>query len=363
MRFSIVAAMVALAAGPSSADARGAPDRPVCGPGPAATVVENREARLYVRPRGGRESVFGCHRERRRARLLGDRSRLRLVRLAGDYAAMVRTAQAIAGEQLIVVNLRRGRVRQRVEARRGPYDGAFVRVRLDRTGIAAYTLQRPPSDGFAGYVTVAATGYGIWPSAPDIDPSVLGLAGNSVAYRQADTFRLAPFDDTEVSDGTLLRVGDMRFTVRRDRLWLHARSARRAMLGDPSGACLSSSGCSGIDALQVAGRFVAVRDRSYHSGDSSGEIRIYDVARGSKRTTCRTQGLHGGLGSFVLTDAGSVACAVSYYSPDPPEVQIRSEGVVLDRGLGIDDESLVRRGDRLVWLHDGVERSAPLPTR
>jgi hypothetical protein len=49
-------------------------------------------------------------------------------------------------------------------------------------------------------------------------------------------------------------------------------------------------------------------------------------------------------------------------SPDAT-FEIRSDGTVLDRGEGIDVDSLARRGDRLVWVHDGVERTAPLPDR
>jgi hypothetical protein len=357
-------AVAVLPAGAATSPA--ALDRPVCGPAAVETVAQNREARVYVRSLGGRERVFGCHQERRRARLLGDRSRLRLVRLAGRYTAVVRTARAPVGEQLVVFNLRRGRARRRVEARRDPRDGVFVRVRLDRTGIAAYTLRRPPRDGLPGTVAVAATADGFWASAPDIDPSVLGLAGISVAFLQGETFRLAPFDEAKVTDGTLLRVGDVRFTVRRGRLWLHAppgAERRRLPLGYPMSACLSSSGCEGIDALQVTDRFVAIRDRFYATGESGGQIRVYDVARGRRRTTCRSRGLHGDVGSFVLTDTGLVACALEGVSADATEDQIRAEGVVLDQGPGIDVDSRMRRGDRLFWFHDGLEQSAPLPTR
>src|SRR5262245_35882810 len=211
MRVSIAAGVVmgALAVAAPSDDAttsRAALDRPVCGPAAAETVMQNGEARLYVRSRGDRERVFGCDRRRRQARFLGDHSRLRLLRLAGHYTAMVRTARTAVGEQLVILNLRRGRVRRRVQAGQDSASEVFVRVRLDRTGIAAYTLRRAPHDGLPGTMSVAATADGFWPSAPDIEPSVLGLAGISVAYRRADTFRLAPFNETNVSDGTLLRL-------------------------------------------------------------------------------------------------------------------------------------------------------------
>jgi hypothetical protein len=369
MRLLIAAGVVmgALAVAAPCADAAisGAGlDRPVCGPAMAETVMQNREARLYVRSRGGREWVFGCYRGCRQGRVLGDRSRLRLTRLAGHYAAMVRAVRPAVGERLVIFDLRRGRAGRHVRARRGSHRGVFVRVRLDRTGVAAYTLQRPPGDGLPGTISVAATADGFWPSAPDIDPSVLGLAGMSVAYRQGDTFRIAPFEETNVSDGTLLRLDDLRFTVRRGRLWLHAgpgADRRTVLLGDPISACVSSSGCAGIDALQVAGRFVAVRDRFYDTGESGGEIRVYDLVRHRTRTACRSPGRFGSVGSLVLTDTGLVACVLVDDLADRHAV--RAEGVVLDRGPGIDAESLMRRSDRLVWLHDGVERSAPLPTR
>jgi hypothetical protein len=183
---------------------------------------------------------------------------------------------------------------------------------------------------------------------------------------QGDPFWLASFEETKVTDGTLLRVGDLRFAVRRGRLWLRGplgARGRRTLLGLPISACSSSSGCAGIDALQVAGRFVAVRERSHAAGESGGEIRVYDLARDRKRATCRSHGRHGGVGSFVLTDTGRVACALIGDTSDASRDQIRAEGVVLDQGSGIDIESLVRRGDRLVWLYDRAERSAPLPTR
>jgi hypothetical protein len=132
-------------------------------------------------------------------------------------------------------------------------------------------------------------------------------------------------------------------------------------LGAPTTACLSSSGCSGIDALQVANPFVAVRDAFYSAGDSGGEIRVYDLARRSRRVLCHTSGLRGGVGSFVLTGTGRVACALVDDYADRSTTQIRAENTVLDQGAGIDADSLARRGDRLVWLHDGVERSAALP--
>jgi hypothetical protein len=224
-------------------------------------------------------------------------------------------------------------------------------------------------DGRAGTVDVGSSAGRQYANAPDIDPSVLGLAAVSVAYEQGDTFRLAALEEAEVTDGTLLRVGDVRFTAvhRRFGVWrrLLARpgvNGTAMSLGAPTSACVSSSGCSGIDALQVAGRFVAVRDRFYSSGDSGGEIRVYDLARHRRRDICRTPGVSGDVGSFVLTDTGKVACVVLDYGI-VSTAQVRAEGAVLDQGAGIDADSLVRRGDRLVWLNDGVARSAPLPTR
>jgi len=123
------AVMGVLAVAAPSADtaiSRAALDRPVCGNATAKTVAQNRQARLYVRSRGGRERVFGCYRGRRQARFLGDRSRLRPLRLAGHYTAMVLTARTAVGEQLIIFDLRRGHVRRRVPARRDSHDRVFV---------------------------------------------------------------------------------------------------------------------------------------------------------------------------------------------------------------------------------------------
>jgi hypothetical protein len=337
---------------------------PVCGPAAAETVVQNRHARVYHGSREGREAAFGCHRARRRASFLGETSRLRSVRLAGRYAAVVRTDGAGADQRLVIVDLRRGRV----EARHDSAHGEFVKVRLDRTGIAAYTLRTPLADGGAGTVVVGSSADGSYAYAPDIDPSVLGLAAISIAYKQGDTFRLAALWEAEATDGPLLRVGEVRFTVvhRRFGVWPRVSAGlgvngREMRLGAPTTACLSSSGCSGIDALQVANPFVAVRDAFYSAGDSGGEIRVYDLARRSRRVLCHTSGLRGGVGSFVLTGTGRVACALVDDYADRSTTQIRAENTVLDQGAGIDADSLARRGDRLVWLHDGVERSAALP--
>jgi hypothetical protein len=337
---------------------------PVCGPSAAETVVQNRHARVYLGSRQGREAAFGCHRARRRARFLGEPSRLRLVRLAGRYTVVVRTDGAGADQRLAIVDLRRGRV----EARSNSAHGEFVKVRLDRTGIAAYTLRIPPVDGGAGTVVVGSSAEGSYAYAPDIVPSVLGLAAISIAYKQGDTFRLAALWETEATDGPLLRVGEVRFTVvhRRSGVWprLSARlgaHGREMWLGAPTTACLSSSGCSGIEALQVAGAFVAVHDGFHRAGDSGGEIRVYDLARRRRRVLCHTSGLRGGVGSFVLTATGRVACALVDDYADRSTTEIRAENTVLDQGACIDVDSLARRGDRLVWLHDGVERSAPLP--
>jgi hypothetical protein len=148
-------------------------------------------------------------------------------------------------------------------------------------------------------------------------------------------------------------IGQIRFDAAA-KLYARGPGGRRMQLGRPWSFGWSSSIADGLDAIVVNGTTVAVRDTSYSTGSPGpGELRVFDLARNTVRTLCRASL---GVGEFVLTEAGRVACVTSI----PFINRIESEGVVLDEG-GRGVHGLTRRGDRLVWYHDGVERTAPLP--
>ena len=57
----------------------------------------------------------------------------------------------------------------------------------------------------------------------------------------------------------------------------------------------------------------------------------------------------------MLTETGRTVC-LDFVNGT---LRVVAEGVVLDEGRKI--AALQRRGDRVYWTNDGVERSAPLP--
>jgi hypothetical protein len=145
-----------------------------------------------------------------------------------------------------------------------------------------------------------------------------------------------------------------------DGSWLRARLRGRSAvaLGEAASPCVSSSGCSGVNRIQIAGRFAAARswDADPVAEQYVGAVTVADTRTRSRRTTCRSEQVH----EYVLTDDGAMACLVDV-GEFPHTQEIRSEGDVLDAGTGI--AGLHRRGAELVWRHDGAERTAPLPRR
>ena len=102
-------------------------------------------------------------------------------------------------------------------------------------------------------------------------------------------------------------------------------------------------------------------------------LHTYDVPSGEWRTTVQTGSGTSPryIGAFVPTPSGRIA----YLAPDPPAgdwfkdpwgqvLRIawgRYEGDVVDRGTGIDPDSLAIDGARLTWVHDGEPRQAHAP--
>ena len=311
----------------------------VCGPA-APTIAANDRARVFTRGR----AVYACHARMPRPRRVAAAGALLETRLAGDFALL-----RLEGERLEVHDLRRGYV----EGDAGG-DLRFTRIRFHRGGTAAYVARRPD-----GELEVGATGLGYAINGHDIAPRTIGLDGFLLAYGRAGGIELAELIDGRPARArTLVRRGSVAIGVR-NWWFLYARSRGRRpiFLGESEDGCLSSSGCSGINRLQFAGDVVAARFGSVASrgASASGSLSVADTARGRVRTACEGEA----VGAYVVTPAAAVACAVSRSG----EVQILSEGTVLDRGPGVDPGSLRRRGDVMVWRHDGAERSAPLPRR
>jgi hypothetical protein len=92
------------------------------------------------------------------------------------------------------------------------------------------------------------------------------------------------------------------------------------------------------------------------SAQYDGAVTVTDLRSRARRTTCRAEQ----VGDYVVVEDGAVACLVEV-GDFPYTQEIRSEGALLDSGTGM--SRLRRRGGEIVWLHDGAERTAPLPRR
>ena len=308
----------------------------VCGPSGATTLAEGDVARVFV----SRGAARGCVRSRRGSWRLGEAARVKEARVAGRYALLRRP-----GEVLTVYDLRRRRRNGSAHA------SEFTRIRLYRSGIAVYAAGQP---GARVSINTTLATWGA--DGPDIAPGFVAMAAYVLAWRRAGGLEVQFEDGYPALPRRPLLRG--RITVEvygGSRLRARLRGRRPAGLGDATSPCISSSGCSGIDRLQFAGDHVAVRSwvADPVAEQYEGEVTVTDLRRRTRRTTCRSDRVH----EYVVTGDGAVACLVDVADAR----EIRSEGAVLDTGTGI--SGLRRRGDELVWLHDGDERSAPLPRR
>ena len=168
------------------------------------------------------------------------------------------------------------------------------------------------------------------------------------AYRFQD--RVAEESPT-APDGTLLRRGAVRISVRNvSRLVGQRTGGKPVDLGEALVECVSSSGCSGITWLELAGdRYAATIYTDATGGGQPIDLTIFDLATGKSRRPCNDPS------GYVLTETGRTVC-LDYVNGT---LRVVAEGVVLDEGPKI--AALQRRGDRVYWTNDGVERSAPLP--
>ncbi len=325
--------VAAMAIAPTAAEARA-----VCGPSGAETLAKSAAARVYV----SQGSVRSCHRARKGAYRLGARAKILDVQVAGGYAAVrERTAD---GQSLRVVDLRRARVVSPAQ----PYREIGL-TKLDASGVAAFHAVRP--DGTAVVATTEDVEFATVATVDD-----LGLKGTILAYRvgsvvtmidtwsDADSFQQA-------TNGTVLRVGDIRFAVDVGGVSVRRGGGKPIAIGGPVlHNCRTRSDCSGWRTITVAGGRVVLP--GIDLGANGTNVTVHDLSAGTSRVVCAPD-----VKSSVITDTGKVACGLW----DIKGKQIVSEGVVLDSGPSVDPASLVRRGDELVWLSGGVERTAPIP--
>lgn len=327
--------------------------RPPCGPAGATTLARGGDARVYVA--GAR--VVGCHRGTSRRLRLGARRGVRRALVAGRYAAVVH--RRAAGEKIVLYDARRARWvadTSSLSLRR------ITRLRLDPVGIAAYVAVRSRGDATVGTVgdyNTDTLAYG-----DGIDLRTLGFAGSTVAWRRGPNveFVAVYVDEGDPAPGRLLRLDGLDLTAADGEMYLRPDGRSRLSLGR---AC-ALNGCSGIDALQRAGRFVLVRTVSYDRDRAYAGLDLVDVVERTKVEIYGTpENTSVDLGSFVVTEGGATVFAVEEDPLWPPErLGVRriatGDGRVLDEGRGIDIDSLRRRGARVVWLNAGVERSAPI---
>jgi hypothetical protein len=316
----------------------------VCGPPGAATLAQGDVARVF----STRDAVRGCVRSWRGSWRLGVAGRVTGARVAGRYALLRRP-----GEVLTVYDLRRRR-RNGSAHGQGHVPLEFTAVRLYRSGIAAYAARAP-----GGHVAINTTA-GAWGfEGNDISPGYVAMAGYVLAWRRSDGLEVQFEDGYPAWPARPLLRGRVTVDVN-DGSWLRARlrGRRPVALGEAASPCISSSGCSGVNRIQIAGRFAAARswDADPVAEQYVGAVTVADLRTRSRRTTCRSEQVH----EYVLTDDGAMACLVNT-GEFPHSQEIRSEGEVLYAGTGISD--LHRRGEELVWLHGGTERTAPLPRR
>lgn len=341
---------------------------PVCGPARATTLARSDQARVYA----DRGAVFGCHRaDRDAARPLGGRSSVLSTRVAGRYAAVERRGAGAPGERLTVYDLRRRRRTVDVRLDRGAdRGGLFTRVRLDASGIAAYIADLPAAADRPARVEVRTTedaNVPLYVTGPDIGRRTLGFAGSTVAWRHGPNLEVSSLAEQSTSPGMLIRFAGLRIDAGERGLILRPAGRRAIPIGGAEGVCQSSSGCGGVDELQRAGRFVAVSDSEIGPTYAYTELRVADLATGEFRPVHLTDQLgDAGVYSFVVTESGATAFIVGEATTDasfsPLVTRLRTgSGQILDEGPGIDRDSLRRRGDQLVWRHDGRRRTAPLP--
>ena len=307
-----------------------------CGPSGAETLANGAHVRVYAQ----RGTAYGCSPGRRIA--LGRADRVQHVYVGGRFAAIRRSE--VYGESLRIYDLRSGRPRGvKARVRR------FTAIRFTARGFATYLAHRIPA-GELGLFDTTGEEF----NARGADPAVLGQRGQVLMTRVGSAYRFqnrVAEESPTAPDGTLLRRGRVRISVRNASRLVGQRSGGpRVELGEALVECVSSSGCSGITSLELAGgRYAATVATDASGGGQPADLTVFDLATGRQRRPCADPRGH------VLSPTGRTVC-LDYVNGT---LRVVADGVVLDEGPKI--AALQRRGDRVYWTNDGVERSAPLP--
>jgi hypothetical protein len=318
----------------------------VCGPSGTKTLAKSAEARVYLQ----KGSVRSCHRARKGAYRLGARAKIIDVKVAGRYASVRK--RIAEGQSLRVFDLRRARPVVK------PWRGRRIGLtKLDPSGVAVFHAIRSDGHGVVALTTDGLSGLtsGVYGFPPRVDD--IGLKGEVVGYRVGNVVKL--FVATALTsasraaqDGTLLTFGGARLDVTRRALRYRGPGGSAFAIGGyPSTYdCDTPEACRGWDTFHLYDNRVVVVDNDFNT-----DVTAYDSHTGARTVLCP-----GLVMAYVVTDTGKVACG-QFHGGDPVPSDIVSEGVVIDTGSGISPGSLTRRGDQLVWLNDGVERTAPIP--
>lgn len=261
---------------------------PICGPARASTVTASADVRVYVRS----GELKACDRRGGPVRSLGARSRALGVWVAGPRIA-VRRARG-TGERLSVYT-------PRALARTYHKDvtGSIEAVALERRGVAVL-VERAPD----GQTRVRVTRGPLSFAAPGFIPGSLRFRGGVAAWRDRTGLNLFALLNGTRRAETLARFDTLELTVRGGVLRYRRAGTATVELAEVLAECTSSQGCSGIDRVQVSGRFLAARTSGYGPDGSRAEVEVYDLKSGRHRAACPS----GAFGDFTLARDGAVAC-------------------------------------------------------
>lgn len=243
-----------------------------CGPAHVEELARNAESRVYVQD----GVAYGC-------------SGAASIRLGTQVVGVT-----LAGRRLVVrrphelrmYDLRRGIAKERATV------ADVEAVRVDRSGLAVY-IAAGRVRSLRGTFDEPATGV------------KLRLARGTVAWREGDYWRLQHLGGSSRGSTLLVRQGEVRVFKG---LLARLGKGRLRMIGDEFTACETSSGCSGVSHVKIAGRYLAALDQSFTAGTGSTWITLVDLANGTRRRLCHNGSV---FYTFTLDSSGAVACATA----------------------------------------------------
>jgi len=263
-------------------------ESPVCGPARATTVATSADVRVYVRS----GELSACDRRGGPERSLGARSRALGVWVAASRIA-VRRARG-TGERLSVYTLR-------TPARTYHKDvaGSIEAVALERRGVAVL-VERSTDGQTRVRVTRGPLSFGV----AGFVPGSLRFRGGVAAWRDRTGLNLFALLNGTRRVQTLARFGTLELSVRGGVLRYRRQGTNAVELAEVMTECTSSQGCSGIDQVQVSGRFLVARTLHFGPDGDRAQVEVYDLKSGRHRTVCSDRA----FGDLTLTRDGTVTC-------------------------------------------------------